>query len=133
LAEVAGADDDHGPVVGQAEFATNLVDEIRNLVADTACAVTAEVAQVLADLGRIDPAQLGKLLRRDAVDAFVSLLGEDAQIHRQACHRGVRDAASSSFGGHTESNVRHSCTRSQRQRQWCRRDFGHVGTVPSGR
>ena len=34
LAEVAGADDDDGPVVGEPELAAHLVDEVLDLVAD---------------------------------------------------------------------------------------------------
>ena len=82
LAEVAGADDDDGPVVGQAELAADLVHEIRDFVADTAGAVAAEVAEVFAHLGGVDAAQFGQALGRDAVDALVALLGEDPQVHR---------------------------------------------------
>ena len=64
LAEVAGADDHDGPVVGQAELAADLVDEVLDLVADAAGAVAAEVAEVLADLGGVDAGEVGELLGR---------------------------------------------------------------------
>ena len=113
LAEVAGADDDDRPVVGQAELAADLVHEVGDLVADPAGAVAAEVGEVLADLGGVDPAELGQAVRRDAVDAVVGLLAEDPQVDRQAGDGGLGDAAAGSFGGHNGAHVRHSCTRSQ--------------------
>ena len=53
--EVADPDDGDRPVLGQPEFAGDLVDEVGHLVADPAGAVGAEVGQVLAQLGRVDP------------------------------------------------------------------------------
>ena len=70
LAEVAGADDDDRPVVGQAELAADLVDEVLDLVADAAGAVAAEVGEVLADLGGVHAGQLGQPLGRDRVDVL---------------------------------------------------------------
>ena len=101
LAEVAGADDDDRPVVGEAELAADLVDEIGHLVADAAGAVAAEVAEVLADLGCIDAAEFGEALGGDAVDALVTLFGEDPQVHGQAGDGGIRDASARAFGSHT--------------------------------
>ena len=101
LAEVAGADDDDRPVVGEAELAADLVHEIGDLVADAARAVAAEVAEVFANLGGVDTAEFGETLGRDAVDAFVALLGEDPQVHRKPGNGGIGDAAASAFGGHT--------------------------------
>ena len=101
LAEVAGADDDDRPVVGQAELAADLVDEVVDLVADAAGAVAAEVAEVLADLGGVDAGQLGEPLGRDAVDTLVALLGEDPQVHRQPGNGGLGDPAACAFGSHT--------------------------------
>ncbi len=54
-AEVADADDGDRPVLGQAEFAGDLVDEIGHLVADAAGAVGPKVREVLAQLGGVDP------------------------------------------------------------------------------
>ena len=66
LAEVAGTDDDDRPVVGQAELAADLVDEEIDVVADAAGAVAAEVAEVLAHLGRVDAGEFGEFLGRHA-------------------------------------------------------------------
>src|SRR6185295_12686756 len=93
LSEVAGADDHHRPVVGKAEFASNLIHEIRDLVADAARAVAAEVAQVLSNLRGIDTAQSGEPLGRDAVDAFVALLGEDSEVDGESGNGGIWDAS----------------------------------------
>ena len=60
LAEVAGADDDDRPVVGEAQLAADLVHEVGDLVADAAGAVAAEVAEVLANLGGVDAAEFGQ-------------------------------------------------------------------------
>src|SRR5258705_421664 len=64
LTEVAGADDHDRPVVGQAELAPNLVDQVLDLVPDATGAVRAEVAEVLADLGGVDASEVGELLGR---------------------------------------------------------------------
>ena len=101
LSEVAGADDHDRPVVGEAEFATDLVHEVGDLVADAAGAVAAEVAQVLANLRGVDTAQLGEPLGRDAVDAFVALLGEESEVDGQPGNGGIWDASASAFGSHT--------------------------------
>src|SRR6201996_1536987 len=52
-AQVARADDDHGPVLGQPEGPGDLVDQVVDVVADPADAVRAQVGQVLAELGRV--------------------------------------------------------------------------------
>ena len=83
LAEVAGADDDDGPVVGQAELAAHLVDQVLDLVADAAGAVGAEVAEVLAHLRRVDAGEVGELLRRHVGDPRLGLVEQDPQVHGQ--------------------------------------------------
>ena len=92
LAEVAGADDDDGPVVGQPELPADLVDEVLDLVADAAGAVRAEVAEVLADLGGVDAGEVGELLRGDVQRAGLGLLEEDPEVDGQARHRRFGDA-----------------------------------------
>ena len=52
MAEVADADDDHGPVLGHADLAGDLVAQVVDVVADTAGAVGAEVGEVLAGAWR---------------------------------------------------------------------------------
>ena len=44
LSEVAGPDDDDGPVTGEAQLAADLVQQVLDVVADAAGAVAAEVA-----------------------------------------------------------------------------------------
>ena len=63
LAQVAGPDDDDGPIMSETKLATNLVHEKFDVVPDSTRAVAAEVAQVLADLGSIDAGEFGKFLR----------------------------------------------------------------------
>ena len=134
LAEVAGADDDDGPVVGEAEFATDLVHEEVDVVAHAPRAVAAEVAQVLADLGRVHAAELGELLGRDRRDALLELVGEDAQVHRQTGHRGLGDPSSHSIACHAPTTLGASCTLSQSRAWRFVHDVGHVvGVSPMRR
>ena len=93
VAEVADADDDDRPVLGQAELAGDLVDEVLDVVADAAGAVGAQVGEVLAQLGRVDPGGGGELLGGDRGDALVGQRAERPQVDGQPGHRGVRDAA----------------------------------------
>ena len=65
LPEVADADDDDRPVLGEAELAAHLEQQVLDVVADAPGAVGAEVREVLADLGGVDAGQLGQPLRRD--------------------------------------------------------------------
>ena len=103
LAEVAGADDDDGPVVGEAELTADLVDEVLDLVADAAGAVGAEVAEVLADLGGVDAGEIGELLGRHVRRAGVGLLEEDPQVHRQPGDGGLRDPPATAGRRHRRS------------------------------
>ena len=78
----------------QTEFALDLVHEVGGLVTDPARAVTAEIAQVLAHLGRIDAGQFGQLLGGDVQGARLDQLVEYPQVDRQTGDGGFRDAAS---------------------------------------
>ena len=73
-AEVAEADDDHRPVVGRPDLAADLEPQVLDVVADTAGAVRAEVGEVLAELGRVDPGRLGQRAAADRVDAALGEL-----------------------------------------------------------
>ena len=64
LAEVADADDDHGPVLGHADLAGDLVAQVVDVVPDAAGAVAAEVGEVLAELGAVDAGRDRELLAR---------------------------------------------------------------------
>ena len=78
------SDDDDGPVLGQAELAGDLVDEVVDVVADAAGAVGAEVGQVLAELGGVDAGGGGELLAGDTWRRRASRQrGQRAQVDRQ--------------------------------------------------
>jgi hypothetical protein len=92
LPEVADADDDDRPVLGETELATHLEQQVLDVVPDAASPVGAEVREVLAHLGRVDAGQLGQPLRRDGAGLVVRLLDQAAQVDRQARHGRLRDA-----------------------------------------
>ena len=60
------------------------VDQERDLVPDAACAVGAEVREVLAHLCRVDAGQHGEALRRDRVDVPLGDLEQRAVVQRKA-------------------------------------------------
>ena len=62
VAQVTEADDHDGPVLAQPELAGDLVDEVVDVVADPAGAVGAQVGEVLAQLGGVDPGRDRQLL-----------------------------------------------------------------------
>jgi hypothetical protein len=64
-AQVADADDDDGPVVGEPELAAHLEQQVLDVVADAAGAVGPEVGEVLAHLGGVHAGQLGEALGGD--------------------------------------------------------------------
>ena len=92
LAEVADADDHDRPVVGEAELAADLVQQVLDVVADAPGAVGAEVGEVLADLGRVDAGQLGQPLRRDRRRLRPRPARAGAQVDGQAGDRRLGDA-----------------------------------------
>ena len=93
-AEVADADDRDRPVVGEAELAGDLVEQVLDVVADAPGAVGAEVGEVLADLGRVDAGQLGQPLRGDGADLLLGGLEQRPVVERQPGDGRLRDAAS---------------------------------------
>ena len=90
--EVAEPHDDDRPVLGQAQLAGDLEDQVVDVVADAPGAVGAEVGEVLAQLRRVDPGRGGELLRGDGRDAVLGQRAERPQVERQAGHGGVRHA-----------------------------------------
>ena len=94
LAEVAGADDDDGPVVVEPELPAELVDEVLDVVADAAHPVGPEVAEVLAHLGGVDPGEIGELLRRQVDDPRLERLREQAQVLGKPGNCRLRNAPS---------------------------------------
>ena len=91
LAEVAEPDDGDRPVGGEPELGGDPVDEELDLVADAPGAVGAEVGEVLADLRRVDPGELGEPLRGDGADVLVGGLEQGPVVERQARHRRLGD------------------------------------------
>ncbi len=71
VAEVADADDDDRPILGEAELAGDLVHEVVDVVADAAGAVRTEVGQVLTQLRRTDAGGGRQVLGGDGGDAGV--------------------------------------------------------------
>ena len=91
LAQVADADDDDRPVVGEAELAAHLEQQVLDVVADAPGAVGAEVGEVLAHLGGVDAGQLGQPLGRDRGRPVVGHLEQAAQVDGQPGDRGLGD------------------------------------------
>ena len=93
--QVAGADDHTRPVMGEAELTSDLDQELVDVVPDSAGSVGAEVGQVLADLRRVHPRQLGELFR-GGLEAVLGLhLQQTAVVHGQTCDRRFRDDTAS--------------------------------------
>ena len=92
-AEVTDTDDDDRPVLGQAELAGDLVDEVLDVVADTAGPVGAEVREVLAQLRGVDPGRGRELLGGDRGHRALGQRGEGAQIQRKPGDGGLGDSS----------------------------------------
>ena len=71
LTEVPGADDHDRPVMVETELPAELVDQVLDVVADTTHAVGAEVTEVLAHLGGVDPGEISELFRRQVDDTCI--------------------------------------------------------------
>ncbi len=82
-AEVTDTDDDNRPVLGQAEFTGDLVDEILHVVADTARSVGAQVREVLAQLGGVDPRRRGQFLGGDRGYRALRQCGQGSEVQRK--------------------------------------------------
>ena len=87
VAEVADPDDDDGPVLGHADLAGDLVAQVVDVVPDAAGAVAAEVGQVLAELGAVDPGGGGELLAGAGRGALLDQGGQGAEVDGQAGDR----------------------------------------------
>ena len=106
LAQVAEPDDDDRPVLGEPDLAGDLVAEVLHVVADAAGAVRAEVAEVLAQLRRVDPRGDRQLLAGRGGDAALGQHGQRPQIDRQPGDGGLGDAASAVVGRPGRRGVR---------------------------
>ena len=94
VAQVADADDHDRPVLGQADLAGDLVAQVLHVVPDAAGAVGAEVREVLAQLGRVDPRRTRELLAGAGRGATVREGVERPQVHRKARHGCLGNAGS---------------------------------------
>src|SRR5690606_11450624 len=73
------------------ELAAHLELEVLDVVADATRPVAAEVAEVLADLGGVEPGQLGQALGGDGRQSVTGGLEQAAEVDGQARHRGFGD------------------------------------------
>src|ERR1700743_893709 len=92
-AEVTGADDYHRPVLRQPQGPGDLIHQILHVVAYAPDAVRPQVAQVLAELGRVDAGRPGELVAGDGGHAALGQRVEGTQVDGQPGHRGLGDAA----------------------------------------
>ena len=91
LAEVAEPDDGDRPVLGEAELAAHLEEEVLDVVAHAAGAVGPEVGEVLAHLGGVHAGQLGEALGADRGEPGVLALEQAPQVERQPGDGGLGD------------------------------------------
>jgi hypothetical protein len=91
--QVADADDDDRPVLGETQLAAHLVEQELDVVAHASGAVGTQVRQVLADLGGVDPGHLGQALRRDRGGLLGVEVHEGPQVDGQPGHRGLGDTS----------------------------------------
>ena len=64
---------------------------VGDLVADAADAAGAQVREVLAQPGRVDPGRRGQLAGGDGAPATVGQSRQHPEVHGQACDGGLRD------------------------------------------
>ena len=99
--QVADADDDDRPVLGEAQLPAHLEQQVLDVVADAPGAVGPEIGEVLAHLGGVDPGQLGQALRRDRGGLLGVHLDEGAEVDGQPGHRGLGYASAGPVHTHT--------------------------------
>src|SRR5262249_31707982 len=92
VAEVARANDDHGPVLGEPELPGDLVHQVLHVIADAPGSVGTQMREVLAQLGGVHPGRGRELLARDGRYAAVRQRVQGSQVDRQAVDRCLRDA-----------------------------------------
>ncbi len=113
VTEIAGTDDDHRPVVSEAQLTPDLIHEVRHHVPNTTRAIATQKAEIFANLRSIDPGQVGQPIGRNALHLVVREFAEYPQVHRQSGDRGFWDSSTGAFGRHDNNHVMHSCARSQ--------------------
>src|SRR6185312_13790951 len=92
-AEVTGADDYHGPALRQPQGPGDLIHQILHVVAYAPDAVRSQVAQVLAEFGRVDAGRPGEFVARDGGHAAFRERVKGPQVDGQPSHRGLGDTA----------------------------------------
>jgi len=99
LAQVADADDDDRPVLGDADLAGDLVAQVVDVVPDAAGAVAAQVGEVLAQLGAVDPGGRRQLLARAGGGALVGERRQRAEVDGESRDGGLGDVPGTLGGG----------------------------------
>ncbi len=111
--KVADTDNDDRPVLREAELAADLVEQVLDVVADSPRSVRTQIAEILANLGRVHRCQFGEGHRRHVGPLGPKEFNECPVIQRKTSHRRVRDAfVWAAHGSHVRSIV-HAFTRSQ--------------------
>ena len=98
VAEVAHADDDDLPLPIEAELTPDLAEEEVDVITGARRAVGTQVGQVLAHFGRVDTRRLGKLRRRDGLDATGRECEQGALVHGQPHDGGLRNPTNEAVG-----------------------------------
>ena len=78
--------------MSRAHHAADLEPQVLHVVADAAGAVRAQIGEILAELGRVDPGGLGERTAADGVDLLLGQLVECAKVNRQSRNSGVRNS-----------------------------------------
>ena len=123
MAEVPRPRDEHWPMLGEAELAADLMDEVGDVVPDAARAIGTQVGKVLAHLGGVHAGRLGQITGRDGGRAALSHLDQRSQIHGQPTNGRFRDGPVShrAAGAVTGSDCscRHRAAQSHKlRREW---------------
>ena len=90
---MTGTNDDDAPLVVEAEFAPNLVDEVFDVVTDTPGAVTAHIRQVFANFRCVHCRKRCKFVRGDICDLVLKLFDQQLQIDRKPGDGRIRNAS----------------------------------------
>ena len=90
--EVADANNDHRPALRKAELTTDLATQVVDVVSDSAGAVGAQIAEVLADFRGIEAGKISELIRRNGGSLGCRQLEQRPMVPGQARDGCVWDA-----------------------------------------